>query len=188
MSVALLWWSLHEEILFTLFTSLLGVILRYFWTNCFSVRMFLYFLRTVWYVLMKIYIDVCSTTLMVTTRKNFIHIIYFSPGGHFGVFMNQFFSLRMILYFLRTVQYFLMSYFTDALSITLTVTTLKNKFSHYFSFSARGHFELFLDPFGIFWGSFWKLSHEILNRCFWVILLQIVQNCWGLDMAYLRTW
>ena len=49
----------------------------------------------------------------------------------------------MFLYFLRTIQYFLMKFFTDVFSITLTVTTLKNKFSHYFSFSARDHFRYF---------------------------------------------
>ena len=49
---------------------------------------FLYFLRIVQYLLVKFCIDVCSTNLMVTALKLFIHILYFSADGHFGVILD----------------------------------------------------------------------------------------------------
>ena len=49
---------------------------------------FLYFLRIVQYLLMKFCIDVCSTNLMVTALKLFIHILYFSADGHFWVILD----------------------------------------------------------------------------------------------------
>ena len=146
-----------------------GLFLGSFWC------MFLYFLRTVWYFLIKFCIDVCSTTLTVTTLKTFIHIIYFSWGSFWGIFGPivlvhvcssiswELFNIFSWVFFTDIFHEF---FFIDVFSITLTVATLKNEFSHWFSFSARGHFVVF-----------WKLTHEILYRYSWVILLQMVQNC-----------
>ena len=52
---------------------------------------FLYLLRIVQYFLMKFCINVCSTNLMVTALKYFIHIIYSPAGSHFGAFLDQLF-------------------------------------------------------------------------------------------------
>ena len=92
--------------------------------------------------------------------KIFIHIIYVSTGGQFVVFLEPL-SWCMFLYFLRTVQYFLMKFCTDVLSITLPVTTLKLFYIISFSLleTICGYFGANL---GVFCGLFWRLSHEIL--------------------------
>ena len=73
----ILWWSLHYFSFHVMYPW------GPFW------YMFLYFLRIIQYFLMKFSIDVCSTTLMVTALKIFIQIVYFSAGGHFGVFLER---------------------------------------------------------------------------------------------------
>ena len=111
-----------------------------------------------------VYSDVCGTTLTVTTLKYFIHIIYFSAGGHFWVFLDPLFWC-MFLQFSRIVQYFLMKFCTDVFCITLPVTTLKKFFTLYLSLLEiiLGYFG---GPFGIFLGSFWKLSREFCTYIF----------------------
>ena len=89
--------------------------------------MLFYFLRIVRHFLIKFCIDVCSTTLMVTALKPFIHIIYFWVGSHFSVFLEQLFQF-MFLFFLRTLQYFLMIFCADGFSVTLMAIALKKGF------------------------------------------------------------
>ena len=115
--------------------------------------MFLYFLRIVQYFLMKFCIDVCSTNLMVTALEFFIHIIYVSAGGRFGVFLDQLFQC-MFLYFFRALQYFLIKFCTNIFDITLTIAALKKVF-HTIPISLLGvisqyfgdHYENFLMTF-----------------------------------------
>ena len=53
--------------------------------------MFLYILKTIQYIPMKVCTDVCSTTLKLTSLQFFFHIIYFSAEGYVGVFLDLFF-------------------------------------------------------------------------------------------------
>ena len=120
--------------------------------------MFLYFLRTIQYFLMKFYTDVLGITLTVHPGAcssiscepfnifswNFVHEIFdvhytnilysyhlLLCWGPFGVFLDGLFFC-IFLYFLRTFQYFLMNFCTDFFGIILKVTTLK-KISHHLS-------------------------------------------------------
>ena len=135
---------------------------------------FLYLLRIVQYFLMKFCIDVCSTNMMVTALKYFIHIIYFSAGSHFGEFWTNCFSVCSSISWISVILYRYFWYYSGNHST-------KKGFSHHFSFSARGHF-------AAFWGPFWKLSHDVLYGCSWVILFQMVQNFWDFDMTHSRNW
>ena len=69
--------------------------------------MFLYFLRTMQYFIMKFCTDVLGSTLMVTSPKKYV--LFSSAGGHFGVFLGPFQHI-MFLCFLRTIQYFIMKF------------------------------------------------------------------------------
>ena len=53
--------------------------------------MFLYILKTIQYIPMKVRTDVCSTTLKLFSLQFFIHIIYFSAEGYVGVFLDLLF-------------------------------------------------------------------------------------------------
>ena len=141
---------------------------------------FLYFLRIVQYLPMKFCIDVCSTNLMVTALKCFIHILYFPADGHFRVILDQCFQC-MFLYFLSALPYFLMKLYTDIFWYYSDNHCTTKGFSHHFSFSARSYF-------AVFFGPFWKIYHEVLYGCSWIILFQMVQNCSCLDMIHSRTW
>ena len=79
-----------------------GVILGYFVGSFWC--MFVYFLKTVQYFHMKVFTDVLSITLMVTTLKLSNHIIYLSAWCHFGVFCTRCFGACS--YLLRTIQHF----------------------------------------------------------------------------------
>ena len=131
---------------------------------------FLYFLRIVQYLPMKFCIDVCSTNLMVTALKCFIHILYFPADGHFRVILDQCFQC-MFLYFLSALPYFLMKLYTDIFGITLTITALRKVF-HIIFLSLLGailqyfldHFEKFImkfcmDVLGSFYFKWCKIVH-----------------------------
>lgn len=65
--------------------------------------------------------EVFAITLMVNTKKKFTSFLVLQRGI-FGP------TLVCVSLFFRTVQYFLMKFCTDGLSITLTVTTSKKFF------------------------------------------------------------
>ena len=162
--LGILWRSLHY--FFFHIVSLWGS----FWC------MFLYFLRKVRYFLIKFCIDICSTTRMVITLKNFIHIIYFSTGGHSG----GIFGPTVLVYvplFLENPSYFLIEFCIDVFSITLIVTALKKVF-HTISLSLLGaileyfgaHFESFLMKFSMdVLGSFYFKWCKIFEASTWPI-------------------
>ena len=137
-----------------------------FYTNFFSchislglilVYVPLYFLRTVRYFLMKFCADVYGTTLTVKSLKYFIHIIYVSAWGYFWVFLNLLFW-SMFLYFLITVQYFLMKFCTDIFSITRAVPKLKKIFTLFLSLleAILGYFWAHLRYFGGHFKNSWN--------------------------------
>ena len=136
---------------------------------------------------MKFCKNVLGVTLKVTAHKK-ITAWHSLLGGHFELFLGSFWC--MFLYFLKYILmvYFLLTFCIYVCSTTLAGTTLKNKFSHYFSFSVRGHFGVFWGPIWGIFEPFWRLSNEILYRWSWIILLQMVQNFWGFDMTHLRIW
>ena len=138
-----------------------------FYTNFFSchvslglilVYVPLYFLRTVWYFLMKFCTGVYGTTLTAKSLKYFIHIIYVSAGIFWGIwaFLNLLFWW-MFLYFLRTVQYFFVKFCKDVFSITRTVPRLKNIFTLFLSLLGA-MLEYFEAHLGYFEAWTWPIS------------------------------
>ena len=125
MFLVLLWWSIH---FFWHHVHLCwGAIWGYFSAYFF---MFLYFLRTVQYFIMKLCTHVLGSTLMVTSPKNMscsallgARPFFWEGGGGRGVQLNLAY-IYMFLYFLKTVQYFLIKFCKNVLGITLMVTAL----------------------------------------------------------------
>ena len=127
-----------------------------------------------------VYADVCGRTLTVTTLKCFIHIIYFSAGGHFGVFLDSLYVppiLENHSIFSYEILYRCFLYNSDS--------HYTKKVFHIISVSAGDHF-------GVFWGPIWDIFGAIsktlswtLYICSWVIPHQMVKIFWGLDMTHL---
>ena len=68
--------------------------------------MFLYILKTIQYIPMKVCTDICSTTLKLTSLQFFIHIIFFSAEGYVGVFLDLFFLVYVLLFLENRVNFF----------------------------------------------------------------------------------
>ena len=128
-------------------------------------------------------LSVFLVTLFLENHSIFSHEILYScsfywcsihsnnPPGLLGAnygYGGQFW--HMYLFFLISVQYFLMKLCTGVLGITLMVTTLKTNFTSWLS-SAGGHlgvfWDLFLHMYIFFLDIRLILRHEISHRCSW---------------------
>ena len=120
-----------------------------------------------------------------------VHKIIFTPIAlPRGIILRYFFDnfcvfiFFFFLYFLRIIQLLHIKFFTNILSITLRITSLKKNIRRISNFVGS--------HFGIFWGSFWDMflySSELL-RIFWAYFLMKLCTyvfCITLTVNVLRT-
>ena len=123
--------------------------------------MLLYFLRIIEYFLMIFCTVVLGITLMVIKLKQCTRP---SAGDHFGVFWALFW--HMYIFFLISVQYFVIKLCTGVLSITLIVTNTKIFLTSCPALQ-RVHFGTYFGILRLLFENCSICSHEILYRCSW---------------------
>ena len=123
--------------------------------------MLLYFLRIIEYFLMIFCTVVLGITLMVIKLKQCTRP---SAGDHFGVFWALFW--HMYIFFLVSVQYFVIKLCTGVLSITLIVTNNKIFLTSCPALQ-RVHFGTYFGILRLLFENRSICSHEMLYRCSW---------------------
>ena len=122
-------------------------------------HMFLYFLRTIQYFLMKMCTDVLDITLTINSL-----FLTSCPSLLGTIFWNFWVYFFMFLYFQRTVQCFIMKLCTDVLgNSTLMVTSLKQMSCTPLLTAILGYFGAHVSNVPLFLENHSIYSHELLQ-------------------------